>query len=378
MSKYAYKSRCDEHKRYQKCHGWVLPWHCRCCSGMEEVNPTSLDLVAFTLIIDDIVFSDGRTCMGQLGGGGSQTLFGFLSFSGPSGRVGLAAEVGPDIPDSILEWFSTNNIDMDGIIIESDTNSSRDAHIRFLNEKPATPRAWQIVEDDGRRHEIWRTPQTQRQAEMLLPRLRTLPEKYLHSKAYHLGIHPEHPNLELLEDIRANMDGHHRKGLLSIETFTCADQPIPSKELAFLELVDVFSPNESEASSMLGIRGISKNDGQAASLVLPFIDQGVRYVAVRRAHNGAIVCDAVQRQIWKIGAYENAHVVDTTGAGNAFCGALIAALQAGLSIEEAGMYGCAAGSIMVEAEGIPVSPAVTFVNELRKRSEKISVTQLKL
>lgn len=30
-----------------------------------------LDLVAFTLVIDDIVFPDGHTLMGVLGGGGA-------------------------------------------------------------------------------------------------------------------------------------------------------------------------------------------------------------------------------------------------------------------------------------------------------------------
>lgn len=33
-------------------------------------NVRALDCVCFTLIIDDIVLPDGRTCMQQLGGGG--------------------------------------------------------------------------------------------------------------------------------------------------------------------------------------------------------------------------------------------------------------------------------------------------------------------
>ena len=35
--------------------------------------PANMELVAFTIIIDDIVLPDGTTHMGQLGGSGPQT-----------------------------------------------------------------------------------------------------------------------------------------------------------------------------------------------------------------------------------------------------------------------------------------------------------------
>lgn len=64
-----------------------------------------MELVGFTLIIDDIVLPDGQTCMAQLGGGGPQTLFGFqlvsaaLSAGNKPCNVGLAAGVGKDLPE---------------------------------------------------------------------------------------------------------------------------------------------------------------------------------------------------------------------------------------------------------------------------------------
>jgi hypothetical protein len=46
---------------------------------------TALDAVCFTLIVDDIVFPDGATAMGVLGGGGPLTCFGLrLHPSAPS------------------------------------------------------------------------------------------------------------------------------------------------------------------------------------------------------------------------------------------------------------------------------------------------------
>lgn len=109
----------------------------------------NLDLVTFTLIIDDLVFWDGSTKMAQLGGGGSQSAWGYQTVSSPNfdggdfqieRAAGIAAGVGPDVPSSCLEWLENIGIDIRGIQ-------------QHPNAK--TPRAWQILEQDGRRHEVF-------------------------------------------------------------------------------------------------------------------------------------------------------------------------------------------------------------------------------
>jgi hypothetical protein len=108
-----------------------------------------LDFVTFTLIVDDLVFWDGETKMGQLGGGGPQTAWGYQTVAsllhckdGDSRRTaGLAAGVGPDVPFSCLEWLESIGVDISGIQKHQDAK---------------TPRAWQILEQDGRRHEVSR------------------------------------------------------------------------------------------------------------------------------------------------------------------------------------------------------------------------------
>jgi cytidine kinase len=52
-------------------------------------------LITFSIILDDIVFPDGTTRMGVLGGGGPQTAFGMRLWSD---GVGIAAGVGDDFP----------------------------------------------------------------------------------------------------------------------------------------------------------------------------------------------------------------------------------------------------------------------------------------
>ena len=89
--------------------------------------------------MDDLVFGwDGSTRMGQLGGGGPQALWGYqLYHAAAPRRVGLAAGRGPDLPDACTDWLREAGV-LGGLV----------AH-----EGAATPRAWQVLEADGTRHE---------------------------------------------------------------------------------------------------------------------------------------------------------------------------------------------------------------------------------
>ena len=98
-----------------------------------------VDFVTFGIIIDDIVFPNGKTSMGVLGGGGPQTAFGMRLVST---SVGLSASVNQaDLP-LITPWLVESDIQEAGLI---------------LTELP-TPRAWQLLEGDGRRTQLWRVP----------------------------------------------------------------------------------------------------------------------------------------------------------------------------------------------------------------------------
>ncbi len=62
-----------------------------------------IDFVTFGVIVDDIVFPDGQTRMGVLGGGGPQTAWGIAAALGSGARVGLAAGVGDDLGADTLD-----------------------------------------------------------------------------------------------------------------------------------------------------------------------------------------------------------------------------------------------------------------------------------
>lgn len=112
-----------------------------------------LDLVAFTFIADDLVYPDGTTHMAQVGGGGPQTLFGYQLYQTQPVAVGLAAGVGADLPLPCRDWLGRCGVALDGLLLQPDC---------------PTPRAWQVLEDDGRRAEV-RCVATAAAAAALLP-----------------------------------------------------------------------------------------------------------------------------------------------------------------------------------------------------------------
>lgn len=57
----------------------------------------------------------------------------------------------------------------------------------------------------------------------------------------------------------------------------------------------------------------------------------------------------------QVPAVPNTQVVDVTGCGNAFCGGFLAGLDRGLRLQDAGVWGCVAGSIMAEGQGMPTA-----------------------
>jgi len=287
-----------------------------------------MDFLAFSLIIDDIVFPDGQTAMGVLGGGGPQTAFGMKLWAD---KVGLVSGVGSDLPAEAQVWLESTGIDTAGL--------------RYSNQWP-TPRAWQILEADGRRTQVWRVPgsATSEAALWVGAQLSRSPEKlppaYRLARGFHLGVHPEEPDLDFIQALRKN------GAVVSIEPFRPSAHPLTETELrALLSAGQIFSPNEEEAQSLVG-------PGEPLDLVRRLVEAGAEIVALRRGVSGAIVHCADTGETWHIPAVETT-VVDSTGAGNAFCGGFLAGWVQTGDLRLAGLYGAVAASFLVEQIGLP-------------------------
>lgn len=117
--------------------------------------------------------------------------------------------------------------------------------------------------------------------------------------------------------------------------------PAPARGLPeeLLEYVDVLVPNEGELAAITGILDPVE---AARSLV------GPRWVAVTRGERGALLVDRDNAISIEAPAVE---AVDTTGAGDAFCGALAAELARGSDVEAACATAVRAGAHSVTRLG---------------------------
>jgi ribokinase len=114
---------------------------------------------------------------------------------------------------------------------------------------------------------------------------------------------------------------------------------------SLLDVCTVFSPNWYEAVGLTRI-------ADYRILVRRFQELGCRILALRRGEQGADVWNFEQGFGVHVPAVR-AKVVDVVGAGNAFCGALLARLHEG--IEEAACYASAAASYLIEQIGMPTA-----------------------
>ncbi len=127
--------------------------------------------------------------------------------------------------------------------------------------------------------------------------------------------------------------------------------PYSAAIISGIPYVDVITPNETEASLLSGIDIKDLNTAKEAALRIA--ELGAKKVLITMGARGALLLD--NRQFSHIRAFP-AVSVDTTGAGDAFNGALAASLAAGNSLVQAATWASAFASLAVEMEGASNMP----------------------
>ena len=116
----------------------------------------------------------------------------------------------------------------------------------------------------------------------------------------------------------------------------------PAQRLSHcLPHVDIFMPNEAEASAVAG-------DSDASIAARRLRGLGARCVIVKRGPEGCLILDDDGERTFPA---HDAPVVDTTGCGDAFCAGVIVARCAGWSVDEAARLGGAAGALNMRGLG---------------------------
>lgn len=134
--------------------------------------------------------------------------------------------------------------------------------------------------------------------------------------------------------------------------------PAPAMPLSaeLLALVDMITPNETEAEALTGVHIDSDEDAARAAGVLH--DKGIASVLITLGSRGVWLSEQGQGQ--RIAGFK-VKAVDTIAAGDTFNGALITALLEGKSVAEAVRFAHAAAAIAVTRSG--AQPSVPWRSE---------------
>jgi len=133
-----------------------------------------------------------------------------------------------------------------------------------------------------------------------------------------------------------------------------------------LSLVDILTPNETEAGSLTGI-DVGTVD-EAARAAGKLLESGVAQVIVTLGKEGC--CWVREDRAQSFPSFPVV-AVDSTAAGDAFNGALACAVAEGRSMEEAIRFGNAAGAIAVTRRGAQDSlPTRDEIIDLLERSQR--------
>lgn len=132
--------------------------------------------------------------------------------------------------------------------------------------------------------------------------------------------------------------------------------PYHERTPELIPFVNMVTPNETEASLMSGIEVTDLATAKQAAIKIN--QMGVETVVITRGSQGALLYE--NDRFMEVGAIKSA-VVDTTGAGDAFNGALAAQLVKGSSLLDAAKYANAYASLAVERIGAANMPDASLV-----------------
>ncbi len=141
--------------------------------------------------------------------------------------------------------------------------------------------------------------------------------------------------------------------------------PAPARKIpdTLLSLVDIITPNESEAEILTDMP--TETNSQAMEAAHHLLSKGVETVILTLGSRGSLLL--TEKMEKRIPAY-SVDVIDTTAAGDAFCGALAVILSNGSIIEEAIKIANAAGALAVTKLGAePSLPTKKDIDQLINR-----------
>lgn len=285
------------------------------------------------VFIDDIVLPTGKTYMARLGGGVVHAVMGAALWDE---KPGILALVGQGLPEESSELLE-RHLDTRGLV------------------KLDIPqiRAWQLFEEDGSRRELYRVKETKPFISGAQPE--HIPESYQKSNGFYL--------LQDTDGIRA-----WRKAIDGFILWEPLQQIMTPDNASAIRSVlgechiDVISPNLIEAQAIYG-------ELNPDELVNAMLADGANCAALRMGAEGSIVANQ-QGEQYHLDAVAIPQIIDQTGAGNTYCGGLLAGLIQGKPLRAAGAMAAVSASFCLEQVGI-VDPSLVKAVDREGRYQQV-------
>ena len=271
------------------------------------------------LTMDDIVLIDHSCRPGVLGGGALYSAIGAQIWSD---SVGVHSVTGREVYEDVRKRIASRGLDGEGIgaidggglqlwlLHESET---------FKRQVPKLNSATADEMDRGRGPS---------------------PASYLGARGFHVA--PQTP-VGTAENVRTLSELPHRP-VVTVDILS--DEYIDRRlyaDLGFVRGASAFLPSEAEIVRIWGPSDIGAWLRETALRLKC-------HMAAKLGERGSLVCDAKSGVL----IYTPAHpvkVVDTTGAGDGYCGGFVAGLAAGWPLAECAAMGAVSASYVVEACG---------------------------
>jgi ribokinase len=277
-----------------------------------------LDLICLgNLTIDDIVLPNGRTQMGSFGG---DAIYAALGASYWSDKVQFIAPIGIDFPTEHVSKLRRSGWDTRGLI---------------KRELPSIQN-WVVYESDGRR--TWILRSDPRDFFELSPRFDDIPDEFRATKgALILAM-----DLTAQERLVGELKSQGKLVALDPqEDYIAGNQ---ERIFSMLSRVDIFLPSAEEVYRLTGSRDYAK-------AAIDFSGYGCSIVVVKLGADGSLVYERSTGKFWEIPALPSV-VVDTTGAGDAYCGGFVAMYLQTHDLARSGLAGSVSASFAVEGTGL--------------------------
>lgn len=281
----------------------------------EAATPPLLCLGNMT--IDDVVLPDGTGRPGCIGG---DALYAALAARPWCPGAEIVAPVGHDLPASVITELSDAGFSAEGLPVRP----GKTLHNQVVYDAKGG-RVWTLYNDpadfDSQSPMApdlparYRAPPRALISAMALPSQENLVDHFAHTGRTFVALDPQ-------EDyIKGNED----------------------RLLAMIAKVDAFLPSEDEVTQLTGTTDWARAARSFAAL-------GPRIVVIKRGAAGVLLHDAQDDTDYHIPPAPGDPVVDTTGAGDSFCGAFTAALETHPP-QVAAMAGAVAASFTVAGYG---------------------------